>query len=202
MLSEIRSRDLEGNNTAQGATLGFLDKSLCLLVGFTEGSVENMLTFTAKQTKWQAFFAVAIALLGNLTLATVAQSEPMQPGQSESREAIALPDGTHFYGQAPQQDQLNVEYMVFRVDQGQVNGAIYHVQSEYACFTGTVTPDALQLAVTDPYTDEVGDYAIAFQGETVIVAGEAQRQTSLKGYHALGELGELEQSLLAACTEQ
>ncbi|TVQ54468.1 MAG: hypothetical protein EA366_11890 [Spirulina sp. DLM2.Bin59] len=157
-----------------------------------------MLGFTAKQTKWQAFFAVAIALLGNITLATVAQSEPQQPRQLP--EAIALPNGTHFYGQAPQRDQLAVEYLVFTVDQGRVQGAAYHVQSEYACFTGTVAPDTLQLAITDPYTEEVSDYAIALQGETIIVAGEAQRQTSLKGYHALGELGELERSLLAACT--
>lgn len=161
-----------------------------------------MLGFTAKQTKWQAFWAVAIALLGNITLATAAQSEPLPQKPSESRKAIALPNGTHFYGQAPQRDQLAVEYLVFTVDQGRVQGAVYHIQSEYACFSGEATTDTLQLAVTDPYTEEVSDYAIALQGETVIVAGEAQRQTSLKGYHPLGELGELERSLLTACTGQ
>ncbi len=161
-----------------------------------------MLGFIAKQTKWQAFFAVAIALLGNLTLATAAQSEPSPQKQSELREAIALPNGTYFYGEAPQRDQWDMEYLVFTVDQGRVQGASYYIQSEYACFTGTVAPNTLQLAITDPYTDEVGDYAIALQGETVIVAGEAQRQTRLKGYHALGELGELERSLLTACTGQ
>ncbi|MEA5420540.1 hypothetical protein VB712_15005 [Spirulina sp. CCNP1310] len=159
-----------------------------------------MLGFTAKQTKWQAFFAVAIALLGNIALATAAQSQPQQ--LQELQEAIALPNGTYLYGEAPQRDQFNQEYLVFTVDQGRVQGASYYIQSEYACFTGTVAPDALQLAITDPYTEEVSDYAIALQGETVIVAGEAQRQTSLKGYHALGELGELEQTLLTACTRQ
>jgi len=161
-----------------------------------------MLGFTAKQSKWQAFWAVAIALFGNITLATAAQSEPLLRKQSELQEAIALPNGTHFYGQAPERDQLAVEYLVFTVDQGRVQGAAYHIQSEYACFTGTVAPDTVQLAITDPYTEEVSDYAIALQGETVIVAGEAQRQTSLKGYHPLGEIGELERSLLTACTGQ
>ena len=47
-----------------------------------------------------------------------------------------LPNGTYLYGTSSERDQIGQDYMIFKVYQGEVQGAIYRPRSEFNCFTG------------------------------------------------------------------
>ncbi|MGB0563143.1 MAG: hypothetical protein ACPGVO_15255 [Spirulinaceae cyanobacterium] len=108
-------------------------------------------------------------------------------------------NGLHFYGQVPTANAIGSDYLLYEVEGDRVTGIIFQPQSEFACFEGNVTPDGLELAIADPYDGTVYPYAIAFEHQTVQVAGAAQTQVTLAGLNAIAAVGELEQNLLAQC---
>lgn len=126
-------------------------------------------------------------------------TQTTQPEPESMSASSLLQDGIHAYGVATQRDQLAQDYLVFTVDDGQVRGAIYRPRSEYACFTGQVTEDALELAIAIPDHPDTSSYAIALDTPPTEVAGKVQRQVTLQGFHAFTTVSDLEQSLLEAC---
>lgn len=107
--------------------------------------------------------------------------------------------GVHFYGQAPEANAIGQDYLLFDVQGKQVSGVIFQPQSEYACFHGEVTPQGLELAIADPFEGTTVRYAIAFNNETVQVAGALQSRTTLEGFTEIAAVGPSEQVLLAQC---
>ncbi|WP_139276631.1 hypothetical protein [Spirulina major] len=177
-----------------------------------------MFGFNATKKQWQWMGAMLIAVLGQGLLLDVAGAEVVkamdetshaiqlaqttqttQPEPESMSASSLLQDGIHAYGVATQRDQLAQDYLVFTVDDGQVRGAIYRPRSEYACFTGQVTEDALELAIAIPDHPDTSSYAIALDTPPTEVAGKVQRQVTLQGFHAFTTVSDLEQSLLEAC---
>jgi hypothetical protein len=176
-----------------------------------------MFGFNATKKQWQLMSAMLIAVLGQGLLLGSAGAEAVKtmdgtshaiqlaqttPTELESMSASLLDNGVHAYGAAMQRDQLAQDYLVFTVEDGQVQGAIYRPRSEYACFTGQVTEDALSLAIAIPDHPDASSYAIALDTRPTEVAGKVQRQVTLQGFHAFNTVSDLEQTLLDACASQ
>lgn len=184
------------------------------LVCFSRGVRISMFGFNATKKKWQLMGAMLIAVVGQGLMSGSAQAELLQvmdgalhltqhtPLESESMSASLLDNGIHAYGAAMQRDQLAQDYLVFTVNDGQVRGAIYRPRSEYACFTGQVTEDALELAIAIPDQPNASSYAIAMETLPTEVAGKVQRQATLQGFHAFNSVSDLERSLLEACVSE
>lgn len=124
----------------------------------------------------------------------VAQAQP---------NSSPLVDGVYLYGKSPQPEQLGQEYLVIRVNQGQVVGAFYMPQSEFNCFYGSVNAQQMSLSVVDPYDNTVHPYSIALQTTSPIVAQNASSVTlTLEGYHQISKLSENDQRILNVCIGQ
>ncbi|MBE9115486.1 hypothetical protein IQ249_06190 [Lusitaniella coriacea LEGE 07157] len=110
-------------------------------------------------------------------------------------------DGTYLYGQSPQAEQIDREYLVFQVRDGQVTGAAYYPLSEFACFTGQIDETQLSLSVVDPYEDVAHPYAIALESESQTASSNSQVPVplQLEGFHRLETLSDNDLRLLNAC---
>jgi len=122
--------------------------------------------------------------------------------KQNSSSSTALTDGVYFFGQAREPGAIGREYLVFEVRNGRVSGAVYAPQSEYSCFTGTVTDGVLALNIVDTYDNQVYPYAIALESRNTLTAGQGQPVAGLVGYHRIERLRELEYQLLDACGTQ
>ncbi|MEM8639158.1 MAG: hypothetical protein AAGG51_10135 [Cyanobacteria bacterium P01_G01_bin.54] len=129
------------------------------------------------------------------------QKEPKPEAAVSLEKPQEMPqaNGLHFYGQATEANQLGSDYLLYEVQGEQVTGVIFQPQSEYACFQGNVTTDALELAIADPFDGTVYPYTIAFEHQTVQVAGTLHNLVTLAGLNAIATVGESEQELLAQC---
>nr|ADN14713.1 conserved hypothetical protein [Gloeothece verrucosa PCC 7822] len=155
--------------------------------------------------------AITLATLNGLPVLASQQSPKQNPQRSHSSINIAqaatppspLADGVYLYGQSPEPEQLGQEYLVIRVDRGQVVGAFYMPQSEFNCFYGSVNARALNLSVVDPYDQSVHPYSIALQTTAPVAAQNASSVTStLEGYHQISKLSENDQRILNVCIQQ
>ncbi|MGB2924250.1 MAG: hypothetical protein WBB82_03030 [Limnothrix sp.] len=140
--------------------------------------------------------AAHTAVIVGLGIATVA------PVNAVSAQETAVERGTFLYGTSPEPKQIGHDYMVLRVvAENQVEGVLYQMNSEFACFTGNVAQGGLDLAVVDPF--EPGTtYSYQLPYPSVLVADSGDRPTTTfvpEGYHAVGSLSELDQDLLAQC---
>lgn len=136
----------------------------------------------------------------------VGQPDYFQPNYLRSSELPTVykphspkAQGLHFYGEAPETNAIGHDYLLFEVQGKQVSGVIFQPQSEYACFQGRVLPDALDLAIADPFDGTAMPFSIAFEYQTVQVAGAIQSQVSLDGFTELAEVSESETEMLAQC---
>jgi hypothetical protein len=115
----------------------------------------------------------------------------------------AVADGIYLYGQSAQPEQLGQEYLVFKVEGGQVAGVFYMPQSEYSCFSGTLKPQAMSLSIADPYENTAYPYSIPLQAPSAIAASEpVQAAIGLEGYQRIDTLSANDRRLLAICLEQ
>lgn len=125
-------------------------------------------------------------------------SHPMTLAQN-SRSPLA--DGTYLYGESPQPQQIGSEYLVFRVEQGNVKGAFYLPQSEFNCFSGTLNRQQLSLSVVDPYDQTVHPVAINVQPVSPVANAQGTTELGLEGYHRLETLSENDQRILNHCLD-
>lgn len=113
-----------------------------------------------------------------------------------------LADGTYLFGQSPQPEQINKEYLVFEVRDGNVSGAAYYPASEFSCFTGTINSQRLDLAMIDPYdSSAVYPYTIAVETETTVSSAGDRLSTiaRLQGFHPIAPLSDNDNRILAIC---
>lgn len=111
-----------------------------------------------------------------------------------------LADGVYLYGQAPQPEVINSEYLVFEVENGEAQGAIYYPRSEFNCFTANINYEAMNLAIVDPFDNAVYPYEIAMNAQGDVAGRDrAPVVAGLEGYHALETVSDRDRELLQTC---
>jgi hypothetical protein len=124
--------------------------------------------------------------------------------QEASSQPLGLADGTYLYGESPVADTLGATYFVFEVTDNTLAGAVYQPSSSFDCVHGTVAADALNLTIVDAYDQGEWLHTVALVPATTDVAslnGTAPL-TQLEGMHAIRTVSELDQQLLATCSQQ
>ncbi len=148
-------------------------------------------------------------LLGSVlgsSLASAVQAVPLQADGAEvtpaaSEIAPLLEDGVYFYGEAPIPDEVGHSYLIFAAQGQRVVGAVYMPSSSFDCFQGEMTTAALTLEITNSYTQEVYDYAIATAPSDSIASasGGPLASLGLSGFYELGEIRAADLALLQIC---
>ena len=152
-------------------------------------------------------------VLGVLLLSTSTQAKPLllEKGEpfftvservaSEVAQSLIVEEGIYFYGQAPRPDEIGAAYMVFEAQGAQVVGAMFMPHSSFDCFQGRVDGSELALNITNSYTQETYDYAIAITpiDEPIATIGNAPVPIELDGFFDLGAARDAELSILATC---
>lgn len=153
-----------------------------------------------------------MSVLGMLMVGTAASahvSHGVESGADIPAKAIdatqGIEDGVYFYGSAPEPDEIGAAYLVFESQENSIVGAIYMPQSSFDCFQAEMGRNALALQITNSYTQEVYDYAIALVSTdtpiastdlaTEVVDGSLQ----LEGFFDLGIARDSETTLLETC---
>ncbi|MBD2103680.1 hypothetical protein [Leptolyngbya sp. FACHB-261] len=98
----------------------------------------------------QHLLAASLALAGLLVapVAALAQPQTIMAAGTAIQPAIGQADGTYLYSTSNQPDQVGSEYVVFERRGGtQVSGALYLPSSEFACFSGSLQGQSMNLAV-------------------------------------------------------
>lgn len=112
----------------------------------------------------------------------------------------SLADGIYLYGQSADRDQIGAAYMVFQVEQGQVEGAFYMPHSSFDCFYGRVQADHLDLTVINSYEQTRYPYAIALEPQdSVATIGNEAAPMGLEGFHQLESPTENDLRMLSTC---
>lgn len=140
--------------------------------------------------------AAAQANTAQLVEATANRSTPQRVNLAQSIE-----DGVYFYGSAPQPDEIGAAYMVFEAQDADVVGAMYMPHSSFDCFRGQIDGNELALQITNSYTQEVYNYAIALvtPEDPIASIGSAAAPLQLDGFYDVGEPREAETEILAIC---
>lgn len=139
-----------------------------------------------------------------LALPTKTATTPSTPANlaGVKQSSSPLVDGVYLYGQSAKPEQLGQEYLVFKVSQGKVIGALYLPQSEFNCFSGTISSQRLNLSIVDPYDNTTYAHAIALQDSPVAARGQLPRAVGLEGYHQLTKISSNDQHILNTCLTQ
>ena len=111
-----------------------------------------------------------------------------------------LPRGTYLYGTSPQSAQIGQEYMLFKVHQGEVKGAVYLPHSEFSCFTGTFVNNQMRMSIIHPYDGTRHDYAVNLRIPTIADRNGQWAEIELEGYHRLDAISHNEQKILNTCS--
>ncbi|MDA0268110.1 MAG: hypothetical protein O3A14_14425 [Cyanobacteria bacterium] len=154
-------------------------------------------------------YLVLVTLLGGVLGVPLAAEVQANPPQNEVLEVTQvapavsslLEDGIYFYGEAPTPGELGHSYMVFEAQGQQVVGAVYMPSSSFDCFQGEITAAALNLEITNSYTQEIYRYAIATVPSEPVAstAGGVLTPFVLSGMYNLGEIQAADLALLQTC---
>ena len=148
-------------------------------------------------------------LFGSLLLGTtMAQATPMRLAEVTANRATStidsirpIEDGIYFYSSSTQPNDIGHTYMVFEAQGSTISGAIFMPQSSFDCFSGHVSGNELALQITNSYTQEVYDYAIALitTGDPIAAVGTPEVPLQLNGFHDLGAPSDADMILLETC---
>ncbi len=115
-------------------------------------------------------------------------------------QTTPLTNGVYLYGRSPEPETLGKEYLVFKVQEGEVMGAFYMPRSEFNCFSGSLNSRQMNLSITDPYDGTKYNYAIALRVVSPIATNNRQSsEVTLEGYHRLDNLSDNDQRILNTC---
>ena len=127
----------------------------------------------------------SILILGSTGIAVAEPTIADQTNIAVSVNPVPLADGTYLYGDAPQANQVGQGYVVF-IKQGQtVTGAFHYPQSEFSCFTGTVSNQSLEVL------------SLGLPHENAI-----EVEVPLAQMHQIQTLGSNEQDSLSMCQQE
>lgn len=132
-----------------------------------------------------------------ITLTAVFSSLPVLASEN------FFPDGLFLYGQSSQLHEIGKEYLVFEVQQNRVKGAIYLPNSEFSCFEGKLTPQAMNLSIIAPDSHTVHPFQINLQHKTITASVTIPHtQVGLEGYYRLDHLHEHDRQILDTCLSE
>jgi hypothetical protein len=100
---------------------------------------------------------------------------------------VLAQDGVYLYGEVNTTNQLGKGYVIFQRFGQRIVGALYYPQSEYTCFTGTLSATNVQL---QPF--EAGDPS----------ASRQNIQVALPSLHQIANVGPSERETLALCQKE
>jgi hypothetical protein len=147
--------------------------------------------------------AIGLGLAFTNTLPTLAFSEDRIQLAQASQSKSPLADGTYLYGQSTQAEQIGQEYIVFKVQQGQVVGAVYMPRSEFNCFSGAIESNQMKLSIVDPYDGTVYPHEIALETLTPVASNsQLPREVELEGYEQISQLSDNDRRILNVCLNQ
>ena len=151
--------------------------------------------FQTQLTKVLATSATKIAL--GLGLVAIA------PGMAAAMPTDSV--NTYLFGTTPEAGQLGHDYMVMRMDEAeQIQGAMYQVNSEYACFSGEMSQGKMDLAIIDPYEQIAYSYIIDYSETSTIASqgGELETQFVPDGFYLIEMVSALANNILADCVTE
>ncbi|WP_267383092.1 hypothetical protein [Cyanobacterium sp. uoEpiScrs1] len=112
----------------------------------------------------------------------------------------SLANGVYLYGRSPEPEIMGQEYLVFKVQKGEVIGAFYMPRSEFNCFSGSFDSRQINLSIVDPYDGIEYDYSISLRVVSPVANHDQQAsEVTLEGYYRLGSLSNNDQRILNAC---
>ena len=102
----------------------------------------------------------------------ISQIQPNLDRTARSQSNFAA--GTYLYGQSNLPEQIGKAYLVFKVEQHKVFGALYYPQSEFYCFYGQLTSQQMNINVIDidPYDQTVHPYSIDLESSSPVATTE------------------------------
>jgi hypothetical protein len=121
-----------------------------------------------------------------------------------SKSNAPMADATYLYGQSRVPEQIGQEYLVFKVSQGKVVGAIYMPSSEFNCFYGTLDWQQMNISIVNPYDNSVYPHSIALQQLSPIAAATKPnpRSVGLQGYQAINSISDNDKRILGVCLDR
>ncbi|MGP0129415.1 MAG: hypothetical protein ACTMUP_09235 [cyanobacterium endosymbiont of Rhopalodia musculus] len=135
-----------------------------------------------------------------------AQAAEENSSHTHSSEEVSLTrtsglaNGVYLYGRSPEPETMGQEYLVFKVQKGEVIGAFYMPRSEFNCFSGSFDSRQINLSIVDPHDGIKYDYAISLQVVSPVATNSRRSsEVTLEGYHRLGALSDNDQRILDAC---
>lgn len=149
---------------------------------------------------WQQFHnSIHSIITAHITLLLGVSIAAVSPGAALAQDAAT--NATYLYGTTPAPEQMGHDYMVIQLlEENQVQGAFYQINSEFACFSGEIAKGALKLAVVDPYEQVAYDYEMNYQSTLVADSGDRPTTEFIpEGFHAISTLGELDHNILGQC---
>ncbi|MEA5533548.1 hypothetical protein [Crocosphaera sp. XPORK-15E] len=159
-----------------------------------------------------SFLSISLILgLGTLNSlpAVAAQKEVSNPQNRVTQPLLAQTSSSHLpanqvylYGRSPQPEEIGQEYMVFRIEKGEIKGAVYLPQSEFSCFSGTVKGGQMNLSIIDPYDGSKYAYSIALEGSSPMASNAQLSEINLEGYHRLNSISDNDHRILSTCLQQ
>lgn len=140
---------------------------------------------------------------GHFVQAAEENSSYSQENSSEEvslTRTSALANGVYLYGRSPEPETMGQEYLVFKVQKGEVIGAFYMPRSEFNCFSGSFDSRQINLSIVDPHDGIKYDYTIGLQVVSPVATNSKRSsEVTLEGYHRLGDLSDNDQRILDAC---
>lgn len=147
-------------------------------------------------------FLLSPALGLSLLIPSAMAGNPVPVPTTTNPIENTLVDGTYLYGQSTDPKVIGQEYLVFKVKQGQLQGAFYMPQSEFACVTGEVQPQQLSLQVFDPYGEEPpSPITIAWQMTGTLASQAPVTRLKLDGFEAIAHLSAADTEILQQCLQ-
>jgi hypothetical protein len=115
---------------------------------------------------------------------------------------FTLANGVYLYGQSPEAEKIGQEYLVFKVHQGKVTGAVYLPKSEFNCFSGNLTANQMNLSIIDPNDGTKYPYPIAMKPASPVASqGQVSSEVTLEGYHRLTTISQNDHRILKTCLQ-
>ncbi len=188
--------------------ISLYSKASLLLGSFMTGLLTTQLLALSNLA---AIIPEAIAEPTTETIAqTIQSSNPasIKPEKMLGTSDLSLPDGVYLYGESPELDQIGQAYMVFESRGGKMIGAFYMPHSEFDCFYGIRQGNELALTVVNSYDGTTHTFALGIVENYPVAAtsdrpllGNGETKFSLEGFHAIANLSDLDQRLLATCKD-
>lgn len=112
---------------------------------------------------------------------------------------------TYLFGTTPEPGQIGHDYMVVQVDdENQLKGAMYQIQSEYACFSGEMSQGKMNLVIVPPYEQVAYAHTMDYSESSVVASdnGVVETQFVPEGFHPIEMVSTQANNILANCVTE